>query len=358
MQTLMINPNELKQYKRNAKKHTQTQIDNVASSIKEFGFAQPVVVDKNNYIIIGHCRTLAAKQLGLTEIPIVKLEDLTEEQANKLRIVDNKLNESEWDFELLAEDIQGINFDNFSFDWSIEFDDKVEGQALPAPQPKSNLPKQIQDDSDYFGDERERTYNSMNLRDFDLYRASEFYQFPTLKKCNHIPNSLIGFNYAKSSTDFESGIHFFIDDYQFERIWNDPKTNIERLKNFDCVLTPDFSLYLDMPMAMKIWNVYRSRLIGQLCQDAGLKVIPTLTWAEPETFSFCFDSIEQGGTVAVSTVGVMDDEYAFNIFKQGMACAVEKIKPSAIICYGSKIDFDFIDTSNIEIKYIQYRKWN
>ena len=72
---------------------------------------------------------------------------------------------------------------------------------------------------------------------------------------------------------------FFIDDYQFERVWNDPYTYIERLREFPCALTSDFSLYLDMPMAMKIWNVYRSRLIGQMMQDADIVVIPTLSWA-------------------------------------------------------------------------------
>ena len=106
------------------------------------------------------------------------------------------------------------------------------------------------------------------------------------------------------------GFIFFIDDYQFERVWNDPYPYIERLREFPCALTPDFSLYMDIPMAMKIWNVYRSRLIGQMMQDADIVVISTLSWAEPETFSFCFEMLEQGGVVAVSTVGVMRNKSA------------------------------------------------
>ena len=86
-------------YIRNAKKHDKTQIDNVAQSIKEFGIVQPIVVDKDNNIIIGHCRALACKKLKIKTVPVVKLEDLTPEEANKLRLLDNKLNESEWDFE-------------------------------------------------------------------------------------------------------------------------------------------------------------------------------------------------------------------------------------------------------------------
>jgi len=106
-------------YQRNAKKHDQKQIDNVAESIRQFGMVQPIVVDKDNNIIIGHCRTLACQKLGIEEVPVVKLEDLTPEQANKLRLLDNKLNESEWDIELLAEDVPELDWSGFDIDWEL-----------------------------------------------------------------------------------------------------------------------------------------------------------------------------------------------------------------------------------------------
>lgn len=86
--------------------------------------------------------------------------------------------------------------------------------------------------------------------------------------------------------------------------------------------------------AMKVWNVYRSRLIGQIMQDAGIRVIPTVSWAEPETYAFCFDGLPQGGNVAVSTVGVMCDKEAQRIFRDGMAAMIEKVKPALILMYG------------------------
>ena len=89
---------ELKPYEGNAKKHDETQIKNVMESIKQFGFAQPLVVDKDNVLIIGHCRLIAAKRLKLREVPVVKMDELTQDQVDKLRLLDNKLNESEWDF--------------------------------------------------------------------------------------------------------------------------------------------------------------------------------------------------------------------------------------------------------------------
>lgn len=111
---------ELKPYERNAKQHDEKQVANVMESIKQFGFAQPVVVDKNDILIIGHCRLIAAKRLGLRTVPTVKLEELTEEQAQKLRLLDNKLNESPWDLELLAEDIPELDWSGFDIDWEIE----------------------------------------------------------------------------------------------------------------------------------------------------------------------------------------------------------------------------------------------
>ena len=74
-------------YNKNAKKHDKTQIANVAESIKQYGFVQPVVIDSEGVIVIGHCRVLAAKKLGMTEVPCVCVDDLTPEQVNALRCV-------------------------------------------------------------------------------------------------------------------------------------------------------------------------------------------------------------------------------------------------------------------------------
>lgn len=125
---------ELIPYIRNAKKHDKTQVDNVAQSIKEFGIVQPIVVDKDNNIIIGHCRALACKKLKIKTVPVVKLEDLTPEEANKLRLLDNKLNESEWDFGLLADDVPELDFSDYDIDWELPEDDEDEPVAEEEPE--------------------------------------------------------------------------------------------------------------------------------------------------------------------------------------------------------------------------------
>ena len=122
----------VKPYARNAKKHDETQIANVAESIKQFGWQQPIVCDADGVIIIGHCRLLAAKKLGLKKVPVKTVDNLSEEQVKKLRALDNKLNESDWDFDLLAEDIGELDFSGFDIDWGIVSpDDYGESFELP-----------------------------------------------------------------------------------------------------------------------------------------------------------------------------------------------------------------------------------
>lgn len=110
---------ELIPYEKNTKKHDSKQIKNVAESIKQYGFVQPLVIDKNNVVVIGHCRLMAAKRLKLKEVPCVCVDDLTSEQVNALRIVDNKSNESEWDFDFLAEELPEIDLSMFDFDFGL-----------------------------------------------------------------------------------------------------------------------------------------------------------------------------------------------------------------------------------------------
>lgn len=111
---------ELKPYKKNAKKHSKEQVEQIENSIKEFGFTQPVIIDKHNSVVAGHGRILGAKKAGLKQVPTVCLEELTEEQIKAYRLVDNKLNESEWDYSLLDEELENltedIDMDLFGFE--------------------------------------------------------------------------------------------------------------------------------------------------------------------------------------------------------------------------------------------------
>ncbi len=100
--------NSLIPYEFNNKIHDETQINRIANSIKEFWFLQPVVIDKNNIIIVWHGRVEWAKKLWLDKVPCIQVEDLTDEQIKKYRILDNKLNESEWDLANLKLELDSL----------------------------------------------------------------------------------------------------------------------------------------------------------------------------------------------------------------------------------------------------------
>ncbi len=320
---------DIKQYENNAKLHPKKQINRIVKSIKEFGFNDPIAVDENNMIIEGHGRYLALKQIGYKKVPCIRLTGMTEEQKKAYILVHNKLNMSTgFDMPLLEEELSSI-FDIDMKEYGLEFDvNKM-----------------------FTENQRVRTNDNYNL---DLVNSEEatnnFWQMPIIKNDNYVPDDLMGFNYAKTSKEKNTGIHFYIDDYQFERIWNDPDKYIDVLKDYQCILSPDFSLYMDMPMPMKIWNIYRSRQIGAYYQSRGIKVIPTISWAEEETFEFCFEGIPEGSIVSISTIGVKRDKEAMKIWTNGVDRMIEKIKPSKIIIYGGKLDYDFKD---IEVFYFE-----
>jgi len=115
----------IKPYKNNPRKNDNA-VDDVANSIKEFGFKVPIVIDNNNEIIAGHTRLKASQKLGLKEVPVIVADDLSEEQIKAFRLADNKVSEkAEWDFDLLDKELDGIlNIDmsDFGFDLDIEND--------------------------------------------------------------------------------------------------------------------------------------------------------------------------------------------------------------------------------------------
>lgn len=326
MEVVTKSIHELIPYEKNARKNDKA-VPLVAKSIEQFGFKVPIVIDRNNVIVCGHTRYKAAHALGVEEVPCIIADDLTDQQIKAYRLADNKVAEvSKWDKGILSLEMNEI-FDFDMSDFGFEIADPVDTVEVELPQ-KEN--------------ERERTANAYNLYEFDENRCTGIYDIPTLEKVIHTPKSLMGFNYCKSTPPQEGiGVHFFLDDYQFERVWNSPEDYCTMLADYDCVLTPDFSLYTNMPIAMMIWNTYRSRLIGQMMQDYGCTVIPTVSWAGADSYDFAFAGLPTGGTIAVSTIGVKRTKDAFDIWVQGMDECMKIVKPYNVIVYGGDIGYKF-----------------
>jgi len=152
-ETELVEPSKLIPYSNNPKSHPTEQIDKIASSIKNFGFVQPIVVDKENEVIIGHGRLKAAKKLGLDKIPVIRHDELTEAEAKALRLEDNKIGESEWQDEKLAVELEQLveddSFDElvngFSEDELSEYLDSLTDEE-DLEEPETEDPEQVETD--------------------------------------------------------------------------------------------------------------------------------------------------------------------------------------------------------------------
>ena len=126
MQVEMREIHELIPFEKNPRKNQK--VGKIAQSIKEYGFTQPIVVDEDDVVIIGHTRLMASKELGLKKVPVLKRK-LTDEQTKALRIADNRLNEdSEWDYFLLGDELKELL--NLKFDLELTGFEKTELENL------------------------------------------------------------------------------------------------------------------------------------------------------------------------------------------------------------------------------------
>lgn len=117
---------KLKPYDKNTRKHEDYDVSQIAKSIEQYGFNDPIGIwGKDNIIVEGHGRLLAAKKLGMEKVPCIRLDDLTDEQRREYAIMHNKTAElSTWDFDLLAAEIDGLDFSGFDIDWGLPADEE------------------------------------------------------------------------------------------------------------------------------------------------------------------------------------------------------------------------------------------
>jgi len=162
-----------------------------------------------------------------------------------------------------------------------------------------------------------------------------FFEFPVIKSTYEIPNRLISFSKCIASKNYDAWVHFYEDDYLFERLWRNPQRYLDILKRYNGVILPDFSVYRDMPLIMQLWNIYRSRAIGFWLQINGIKVIPNIRYGDRRTYKICCDGIGKHCIIAVGSHGNMKQKEDRRVFLLGFDVIVNILQPSVIIIYGT-----------------------
>ena len=146
----------------------------------------------------------------------------------------------------------------------------------------------------------------------------------------------IPFNYVLTCKEpQEKGVHFFLDDYQFERVWNNIDKYTEVLHRVKAVMSPDFSMFTVNPKALQIYQHFRKHFIGAYWQVNGLTVIPTINWSDEKSFEWCFDGEPTNSVVAISTVGSMNSKANKDGFYKGYEEMKKQLQPKKILCYGT-----------------------
>ncbi len=186
-------------------------------------------------------------------------------------------------------------------------------------------------ENDY--EEEKRKHKQRLVR--NEFERSGKYGIPLIKKQNIDLDKIELLSWLKTKNDDVENknktIHFFTYDWKFESVYEKPEIALEKLDQYYALLTPEFSTYKNMPLARQIDSVFKNRWCGAFWQKQGMLVIPTISWGSYACFECCFDGVEEGSVVAVSTY---TREHNKKGFMQGYQLMMEKIKPSAIICYG------------------------
>ncbi|MCD7855642.1 MAG: DUF4417 domain-containing protein [Clostridiales bacterium] len=182
------------------------------------------------------------------------------------------------------------------------------------------------------------------------------FEMPCLKTSIQIPNRVITFSKAMSrkTKNFDQWVVFYEHDVKFERLWNNPKAYLNKLKKFNGFISPDFSIYRNMPLCMQIWNTYRGRALAFWLQDNGIEIIPNVRFNDERTYAFCFDGIEKNKTVAVGTYGCIRSKIDRDYFKSGLSELITRLSPKNIVVYGSAPNSIFEEYFNKGIKILSF----
>lgn len=202
---------------------------------------------------------------------------------------------------------------------------------------------------------------SKNFRNSSLFLRNSFptqgkYNIPLIKRQSYDTSniSLIACSNTKSndtSKNKSKGVHFFVDDYRFNGIFNNPERSLDKFLQYAFLLSPDFSTYQEMPLWRQIESVAKNRWCGAFWQSKGKIVFPTISWSNSLSYDFCFSGIEKNSIVAVGMIGCKHNK---KDFMRGYNEMLERIEPQAIICVGSP--FNEMEGNLIICDYMDARK--
>ncbi len=184
------------------------------------------------------------------------------------------------------------------------------------------------------------------------------YQIPELSKHDTfiVPHDMIPFDKRNCVIDKDLAINFYMHDKMFKQILTATKKYIGELSQFKCVISPDCSLYRDMPLCIQIINTYINRAVAYFMQKRGIYVIPNIRWGDERSFEFCFDGIPKNDIVCISTYGCIQGCENKYYFKVGLRRMIQVLNPKIVLIYGSMPDSIFNEFSTLT-RFVHYESY-
>lgn len=183
-----------------------------------------------------------------------------------------------------------------------------------------------------------RKTRSLDYYHGNLARDAKFcgqWDIPYVESSGIIPDKVISFSKSIRANDYDRWVVFYENDTAFQRLWNNPEKYLPTLQKYKGIVGPDFSLYGDYPLALQIFNTYRSRVLTHWLKCNGVCVVPNVRWSTEYTYQFCFDGLKQRDIVFIGSHGCSKRNGDKQLFERGLEEMIKRINPKVICIYGT-----------------------
>lgn len=191
------------------------------------------------------------------------------------------------------------------------------------------------------------------------------FEIPVIKRPDKIiiPKSIIPFTQIKRSKDKTEAVHFYEHDIKFSNVLTSTKKFLSELSEFSAIISPDCSLYRDMPLCLQIANTYMNRAVGSFLQAHGLYVIPNIRWGDERSYTaielpekFAFLGVPKQSIVSISTYGCIRGKENKHYFKEGLKAMLDELEPKVVLVYGAMPNSVFDEFKN-KTEFVNYPDW-
>lgn len=355
----------------NAKIHNEQQIIALNRSIDLVGYVQEICIDENNVILCGHGRREAMLKQGVKSIEVRRIKNLTESQKEQYRIMDNTTNScTGYDHDILKEALIKLKDDGVDITQMAVDDEML--KTLDINEEIESVDEECVDDLELERDSNIYTYN-----EFCLFKTNNIYDIPELsydmlydddipiEHCIAHKNEVIEQDkrylllYSKPvkitpENANNNVLAFFLDDHEFQSVWSDAahKTKTIKSLNFSAVCSPNFSLWADEPLPFNILAWYKTQWCARFWQEAGIKVIPTINYSTPASWTFCFLGIPKYAPVVIHQIRNVKSKAAIKNFIDGFIYAFETIQWKKCYLYGlhSKKSYEIVKKLPLDLQ--------